>query len=96
MRRIDHVRRGADGCASQLLRVLQEREFERIGSSHPIKTDVRVLAPTNCDLQKSIHEHIVRICTTGSRLSARIALAAGAHRRYRAVDAFAFEITPHA
>ena len=31
----------------ELLRVLQEREFERIGSSHPIKTDVRVLAPTN-------------------------------------------------
>jgi formate hydrogenlyase transcriptional activator len=40
----------------KLLRVLQEREFERIGNSSPIKTDVRVLAATNRDLQKSMRE----------------------------------------
>jgi len=40
----------------KLLRVLQEREFERIGNSNPIKTDVRVLAATNRDLQKSMRE----------------------------------------
>ena len=40
----------------KLLRVLQEREFERIGNSHPIKSDVRVLAATNRDLQKSMRE----------------------------------------
>ncbi len=40
----------------KLLRVLQEHEFERIGNSHPITSDVRVLAATNRDLQKSMRE----------------------------------------
>jgi PAS domain S-box-containing protein len=37
-----------------LLRVLQEREFERIGGSHPICADVRVIAATNRDLESAI------------------------------------------
>jgi formate hydrogenlyase transcriptional activator len=40
----------------KLLRVLQEHEFERIGNSHPITSDVRVLAATNRDLQKSMRD----------------------------------------
>jgi len=36
------------------LRVLQEREFERVGGNHPIAADVRVIAATNRDLPAAI------------------------------------------
>ncbi len=44
----------------KLLRVLQEREFERIGSSKTIKVDVRILAATNRNLQEAIESGAFR------------------------------------
>ena len=38
----------------KLLRVLQEREFERLGGTESIKSDVRLIAATNADLEKAI------------------------------------------
>lgn len=45
---------------AKLLRVLQEREFERVGGTHPIKVDVRFIAATNKDLQKMVEEGTFR------------------------------------
>jgi transcriptional regulator with GAF, ATPase, and Fis domain len=43
-----------------LLRVLQEREFERVGNSRPIRTNVRVIAATNRDLLAAIADNTFR------------------------------------
>jgi PAS domain S-box-containing protein len=43
-----------------LLRVLQEREFERLGGTKPIRANVRVIAATNRDLQDSIEAGMFR------------------------------------
>ncbi|WP_245508886.1 nif-specific transcriptional activator NifA [Bradyrhizobium nanningense] len=39
---------------AKLLRVLQEQEFERVGSNHTIKVDVRVIAATNKNLEEAV------------------------------------------
>jgi DNA-binding NtrC family response regulator len=44
----------------KLLRVLQEREFERVGSTKTMKVDVRILAATNKDLEKATMEGAFR------------------------------------
>jgi DNA-binding NtrC family response regulator len=51
---LDEVSEISTSLQAKLLRVLQEREFERIGGSRTIKVDVRVIATTNRSLEESI------------------------------------------
>jgi len=44
----------------KLLRVLQEHEFERLGSTRTLRSDVRVIAATNCDLKTMVDHHKFR------------------------------------
>ena len=45
---------------AKLLRVVQEREFSRIGSNHPIKTDIRLLTTSNRNLQEEVRKKTFR------------------------------------
>lgn len=52
---LDEVSEISLALQAKLLRVLQEKEFERVGGNRTIKVDVRVLATTNRDLLKAVH-----------------------------------------
>jgi transcriptional regulator with GAF, ATPase, and Fis domain len=51
---LDEVAELAPVLQAKLLRVLQEREFERVGGTRPIKANIRLIAATNKDLKEAI------------------------------------------
>ena len=53
---LDEIGELAPTLQVKLLRVLQEREFDRVGGTHPIKIDVRLIAATNRDLQEAVRK----------------------------------------
>src|ERR1041385_2314867 len=57
---IDEVGTMTAAPQMKLLRVLQEREFERVGDSNTTKVDVRVIAATNSDLGRMVAEGLFR------------------------------------
>ncbi|MEJ5237973.1 sigma-54-dependent transcriptional regulator [Limisphaera sp. VF-2] len=51
---LDEISEISPSVQAKLLRVLQEREFERVGGTRTIKVDVRVIATTNRNLEQSV------------------------------------------
>ena len=51
---LDEISALRSDLQAKLLRVLQEREIERIGSNKPIKVDIRVISATNTNLEDSV------------------------------------------
>ena len=57
---LDEVGELSSEIQVMLLRVLQEREFDRVGGGRPIPTNVRVIAATNRDLESAIEDNTFR------------------------------------
>ncbi|MCD5398008.1 sigma-54 dependent transcriptional regulator [candidate division NPL-UPA2 bacterium] len=57
---LDEVGAMSLNLQAKLLRVLQEKEFERVGGTGSVPVDVRIIAATNQDLKKAITEEIFR------------------------------------
>ncbi len=57
---LDEIGDLSPSTQAKLLRVLQEREFTRIGGTHPTKVDVRIIAATNKQLEALVRDKIFR------------------------------------
>ena len=53
---LDEISEISLGLQAKLLRVLQEREIERVGSGSPLPVDVRIISTTNRNIQKEVEE----------------------------------------
>ena len=90
---LDEIGELAPALQVKLLRVLQEREFERLGGSRPISIDIRLIAATNKDLAAAVKARTFRedlyyrlnvvslVVPTAARASGRHSYSGGIFRR---------------
>src|SRR5262249_45339708 len=57
---LDEISTASPSFQVKLLRVLQDREFEKVGQHETIKVDVRIILATNIDLEKEVHKGTFR------------------------------------
>jgi len=57
---LDEVAELTAAAQAKLLRAVQEREFERVGGTRPIKVDIRLIAATNQDLEEAVKKGLFR------------------------------------
>ncbi|MBN2425840.1 MAG: sigma-54-dependent Fis family transcriptional regulator [Calditrichaceae bacterium] len=57
---LDEIGEVSQAMQVKLLRVLQEKEFERVGGDHTLSVDVRIIAATNKNLKEMIANHLFR------------------------------------
>jgi Nif-specific regulatory protein len=57
---LDEIGKVSLAIQAKLLRVVEEKEFERVGGTQTIKTDVKIIAATNLDLERAIEEGTFR------------------------------------
>lgn len=57
---LDEIGEMSPSTQAKLLRVLQDQEFHRLGGTRPLRTDARIVAATNLDLEKAIAAGVFR------------------------------------
>jgi Nif-specific regulatory protein len=57
---LDEIGKMSLAMQAKLLRVVEDKEFERVGGTQTIKTDVKIIAATNLDLEKAIEDDTFR------------------------------------
>lgn len=57
---LDEIGEFSPATQVKLLRVLQERQYERVGSNTPMRTNARILTATNLDLEKAVRDEVFR------------------------------------
>ncbi|HET8774587.1 MAG TPA: sigma 54-interacting transcriptional regulator [Thermoanaerobaculia bacterium] len=57
---LDEIGKMSLGMQAKLLRVVEDKEFERVGGTQTIKTDVKIIAATNLELEKAIEDGTFR------------------------------------